>query len=561
MKRFNFATMFGSCGLLFVACTDDPKPPPQTSDVPVADVTDSAAPDLVDSAIDVSLDAADATIDVSNDVTDVTPVDVPPGTTWCSLPMGPDAEVRGVTLPEGFCVRRYGRLQHARVMAFSPSGDLFVASPGTVGPGGTGPGIDAIAVLPDDNLDGVADSVTPFARLPQLLWPGVGGGWCASGVCSGTSCASAAPGVNLPTGSPCTTAAGCTSGFCSAEHVCQSAASGTGAATGAACTAGSQCATGFCAAGACQSDARLLGRPNGAMCAQRVDPTTQTVHGLLLRNGYLYYTFQNSVNRVAYHAGDRAIPSTATVELVADLTGAERWTHTLAAGADGTLYVSMGIYGSFQCPYPSPERGAILHIRSAPTDTTPALNGEIVARGFRNPMYIRCQPWGCYAAELTDDGWTAPGREKIVRFEAGQDYGYPCCYDRNLPSPANGGRVSCVSTTASVLGFPVGYTPFGHDFEKGNWPAPYANGMFVGLHGQVGSWTATGINWAPANPTTHAFMSESAQQFMGGWGRGTPNEGRVADIAFAPDGRLFFTDDQQGHVYWIAPRSLQIRPR
>lgn len=472
MTRFSFATVLGSCGLLFVACTDDPKPPPVTSDVPAVDVTDVPSTDrpdapVVDDRPDATpTDAPDVTTDTPGDSADVTPIDVPAGTTWCDLPMGPDAEVRGVTLPDGFCVRRYGRLQHPRVMGFSPSGDLFITSPGTTGPGGTGPGIDAIAVLPDDNRDGVADSVTPYARLPQLL------------------------------------------------------------------------ATG-----------------------ETVNPTTQTVHGLLFHNGFLYYTFQNSVNRVAYRMGDRAIPAGAAIQNVANLTGAERWTHTLAAGADGSLYVSMGIYGSFQCPYPSPERGAILRIRSAPTDTMPPLNGEIIARGFRNPMYIRCQAWGCYAAELTDDGWTAPGREKIVRFEAGQDYGYPCCYDRNLPSPANGGRVSCASTTASLLGFPVGYTPFGHDFEKGNWPAPYANGMFVGLHGQVGSWTATGINWAPANPTTHAFMSESAQQFMGGWGRGTPNEGRVADLAFAPDGRLFFTDDQQGHVYWIAPRSLQIRPR
>jgi glucose/arabinose dehydrogenase len=463
--------MLLSSGLL-VACSDPPKPPPPTNDVPPSDATDVP---LVDDRLDVPVvDDRPATPDVTGDIAsdttadlpDVTPIDVPAGTAWCDLPMGPDAEVRGVTLPAGFCVRRFGRLQHPRVMGFSPTGDLFIASPGTTGPGGTGPGIDAIAVLPDDNRDGVADSVAPYARLPQLLAPG-----------------------------------------------------------------------------------------------ETVNPLTQTVHGLLFHNGFLYYTFQNSVNRVAFRPGDRAIPAGSTVQNVANLTGSERWTHTLAVGADGAMYVSMGIYGSFQCPYPSPERGAILRIRSAPTDTTPALNGEIVARGFRNPMYIRCQSWGCYAAELTDDGWTAPGREKIIRFEQGQDYGYPCCYDRNLPSPANGGRVNCASVTASMVGFPVGYTPFGHDFEKGNWPAPYSNGMFVGLHGQVGSWTATGIRWAPTNPTTHAFMSEESMVFMGGWGRGTPNEGRVADLAFAPDGRLFFTDDQQGQVYWIAPRSLLIPTR
>lgn len=560
--------MLVACGALSVACADDPKPPTQTSDVPASDATDGSPTDQP--VIDVSLDVSpDVTLDVSPDVApdvtpdraDVPPIDVPPGTTWCDLPMGSDAEVRGVTMPEGFCIRRFGRLAHPRVMKFSPSGDLFIASPGLTGPGGTGPGIDAIAVLPDDNRDGVADSVTPYARLPQLLWQGVGGGWCASGTCSGTTCADLTMGTNLPVGSPCNRAEGCASRFCSSNGVCQATASATGAATGATCNAGSRCATGFCSAGACQAEAGRTGRPNGSMCAQRVEQTTQSVHGLLFDSGYLYWTFQNSVNRVAFARGDRAISPTATVELVADITGSERWTHTLAAGPDGSLYVSMGIYGSFQCPYPSPERGAILRIRRTPTDTTPPLNGTIVAQGFRNPMYIRCHAWGCYAAELTDDGWTSPGREKIVKFESGQDYGYPCCYDRGLPSPANGGRVACTNVVASMIGFPVGYTPFGHDFAPSTWPAPYANGLFVGLHGQVGSWTSTGINWAASDATTHAFMGESAATFMTGWGRGTPNEGRVADIAFAPDGRLFFTDDQQGQVFWIAPRTLQIPAR
>ncbi len=463
MSRFTGLTSLTSLALFFAACSNTPSTPPVN--VPDAsDVTPSDQPDATPGDTP-PIDAPDAPPDVAPP--DVQPIDVPPGTHWCDLPMGPDAMVRGVTLPEGFCIRRYGRLPHARVMAFSPTGDLFIASPGTTGPGGTGPGIDAIVVLPDDNRDGVADSVTHYADRAQYVPPGTS-----------------------PT-----------------------------------------------------------------------DITTQTVHGLLFHDGHLYYTLQNGAYRVAYAAGSRAIAPGTAVETVANLMNSERWTHTLAASADGRIYVSMGIYGSSQCPYPDPGRGAILRVRNAPTDATPPLTGEIVARGFRNPMYIRCQPWGCYAAELTDDGWTAPGHEKILRFEAGQDYGYPCCYDRGLPSPANGGRVSCDGVTPSMVGFPVGYTPFGHDFEKGNWPAPYANGLFVGLHGQVGSWSNTGINWAPANPTTHAFSSEAATVFMGGWGRGTPNEGRVADLVFAPDGRLFFTDDQQGHVYWIAPTTLAMPSR
>ena len=64
-------------------------------------------------------------------------------------------------------------------------------------------------------------------------------------------------------------------------------------------------------------------------------------------------------------------------------------------------------------------------------------SGEIVARGFRNPMYLNCLPWGaCYAAELSGDGWDSiGGREKLVELHDGDDYGYPCCVDRGMVVP------------------------------------------------------------------------------------------------------------------------------
>ena len=36
---------------------------------------------------------------------------------------------------------------------------------------------------------------------------------------------------------------------------------------------------------------------------------------------------------------------------------------------------------------------------------------------------------------------------------------------------------------------------------------------------------------------------------------------RVADVQFAPDGRMFFTDPQDGGIYWVAPRTLTMPPR
>ena len=49
-----------------------------------------------------------------------------------------------------------------RIVREMPNGDLFVASPLTTGPGGTGPGRGEIVVLPDDNRDGVADGIVTY---------------------------------------------------------------------------------------------------------------------------------------------------------------------------------------------------------------------------------------------------------------------------------------------------------------------------------------------------------------------------------------------------------------
>ena len=44
--------------------------------------------------------------------------------------------------------------------------------------------------------------------------------------------------------------------------------------------------------------------------------------------------------------------------------------------------------------------------------------------------------------------------------------------------------------------------------------------------------------------------------FASGWDDLRQDHGRPAAVEFAPDGRLFLGDDQQGAVVWIAPMGL-----
>ncbi len=347
----------------------------------------------------------------------------------------------GVSVPDGFCLRRFARVRMPRVLAFAPNGDVFVASPGTVSVGGTGPGIGAIVVLPDDDRDGVADGALRFAE-------------------------------GIP-----------------------------------------------------------------------------TLHGLAFDGDSLLYTLHESVRRAPYAVGDRRARSpTAEHEQVADLRHSERWTHTLARANDGVIYVSVGVYGSSTCPLSDSRSGRVLRLDArSPTGVSPVMTG------LRNPMYLRCLATGdCYAMELIDDAWESAG-ERLVTIRPGDDHRYPCCQDRGVAAP---GRpdASCATMPDARLRITHHNVPFGFDRAPSSWPAPFGGAWFVAQHGEVGSWRETGIVWSPANAP--ASPTRTLELFVRGWGRNAPIVGRTADARFAPDGRLFFTDDEDGAVYWIAPRTL-----
>ena len=130
----------------------------------------------------------------------------------------------------------------------------------------------------------------------------------------------------------------------------------------------------------------------GSTCALLdKDPSSfACVHGLLFTGGYLYFTRSNEVRRFPYTPGQRTAPP-ATSELVAMLGGENiedaRWTHTLELTKSGSIYVSRGRTDTSGCSAEQMARGAVfaLHVEAnGPLPLTP----EIVADGFRNPMYL-----------------------------------------------------------------------------------------------------------------------------------------------------------------------------
>jgi glucose/arabinose dehydrogenase len=271
------------------------------------------------------------------------------------------------------------------------------------------------------------------------------------------------------------------------------------------------------------------------------------VHGLALGGGYLYFTTKFTVWRTPYTDGQRAAvgyPEDLHLPSMYGVGG--RWTHGLARSPGGTLYTSRGSYGV--C-------GSVPGGDISTVGADGALS--LVANGFRNPMYMRCHRTDevCAAMELGEDQLTG-ATEKMLMLHPNSNYGFPCCMTTSKPIAASMGD-TCDEVTKEDATFPLSNTPFGFDWETGVWPAPFTNAVFVALHGSAYSspeWKGAAVVYAPADPTTH-MPTQGWQPFQEGWGPSPPSSllKRPSDIAFAPDGRMFISDDMSGNILWIAP--------
>lgn len=279
------------------------------------------------------------------------------------------------------------------------------------------------------------------------------------------------------------------------------------------------------------------------------------VHGVAIGGGYLYFTLQTDVFRTPYAMGQRKETGPReSLKMPAAFGGGGRWTHGLARSVGGQILASRGEYG--QCKLGTDGKigafgGEVSRVESGLM--TP------LARGFRNPMYLRCHPTDelCAATELGED--LANGAvEKFLLVKPNTQYGYPCCFQHGSASTGIDDGV-CQDITTEEGTFVLSETPFGFDWERGLWPEPYRNGIFVALHGSAYSsppWRGARVVFAPSNSTTHAPVGDW-RDFMNGFANLMGDSlKRPTDVVFSPDGRMFIADDQAGQVYWVAPSSL-----
>jgi glucose/arabinose dehydrogenase len=293
-----------------------------------------------------------------------------------------------------------------------------------------------------------------------------------------------------------------------------------------------------------------------------------SVQALMFANNYFYYQNGTTILRVPYNKGDRqpSGPSQTVTVMTNWPQAAEHWPRAMDQAPDGTIYITNGGSQSDMCYSVPPVKGAVVKLNADGSTS-------LVARGFRNPIALRCEANHdvCLAVELAlDYSANMAGREKLVPVRQGDDWGYPCCATQNIPygmvTTEDGAVPDCSGVALESDAFVIGHTPFGVDFETGLWPAPWTGRAFVTLHGEVGTYygarvvgialDATGMPLQASEVDPALGDPNSMLQFATGWDDGRQDHGRPAPIAFAPDGRMFLGDDQQGAVIWIAPTTL-----
>jgi len=294
-----------------------------------------------------------------------------------------------------------------------------------------------------------------------------------------------------------------------------------------------------------------------------------SIQGLLFANGALYYQDDLTIRSVVYHSGDRAPSSPSRVVTTITAPQAEEhWPKVMDRAMDGKIYITNGGSDGDDCLSTNPTRGAIFALQE---DATTSL----VARGFRNPIALRCEANHnvCLAVELAlDFSEVEGGREKLVPIRPGDDWGFPCCASHSLPyrdfhysdthqSP------DCSGVATETGSFVIGHTPFGLDFETGAWPAPWTERVFVTLHGDFATWAGARVVAIEIDPNTGLPSpatdigdggpdAGSLLEFATGWADGAMDHGRPAPITFAADGRMFLGNDNDGIIVWIAPVTL-----
>ncbi len=271
-------------------------------------------------------------------------------------------------------------------------------------------------------------------------------------------------------------------------------------------------------------------------------------NGVDVAGGFLYVAERSAVGRMPFdESGGRA---TGTYErIVTGLTGdGAHWRKALRIGPDGALYVGLGSTCN-ACVEEDPRRAAIMRFEAD------GRSGRVYATGLRNPYGFDWAPWdgALYATENGRDllGDDLPPDE-LNRIEDGAFYGWPWRHGADVTDPDMGPGPAQLLAAARppAHAFRAHNAPLGIRFLRHPVHGPgYARAALVALHGSWNrsipdGYAVVSLHWDPNGRIEERI-------FVGGFRGAAGLIGRPVDVAEAPDGAIFVSDDYAGVIYRV----------
>jgi glucose/arabinose dehydrogenase len=276
-------------------------------------------------------------------------------------------------------------------------------------------------------------------------------------------------------------------------------------------------------------------------------------NGIDISDGWLYVAEGASVGRVRFDVASGAISGDYKTIVSGIPEGENHWTRTLRIGADGWVYVSIGSSCNV-CIEKHDWRAAMIRFKPDGSGV------ERYAHGLRNSVGFDFAPW---SGELyaTDNGRDLLGDDfppcELNRIEKDGFYGWPYVNGFGVADPDFGTANPALAqrAIAPAHGFAAHNAPLGMSFLRSPVNVKrFGRAAVVALHGSWNRSSSDGYKLALLQWDTQGKITQ--RDFLTGFIAGGAVRGRPVDIAEAPDGTLYVSDDYANVVYRIAPASL-----
>jgi len=141
--------------------------------------------------------------------------------------------------------------------------------------------------------------------------------------------------------------------------------------------------------------------------------------------------------------------------------------------------------------------------------------------------------------------------DELNLLELGGHYGWPYCWGDKHPDKDFGRARFCRTTAPPIVQFQAHSAPLGLAFTASkDFPQKYQGGLFVAFHGSWNRTVPTGYK-VVFGPFRNNRPIGRYVDFITGWLRDGKKTGRPVDIAFAPDGAMYISDDYNGVIYRV----------